>query len=481
MGIGVEWKKLLTQDPALITVLPTDTEWVDDKSKPRFGVVLCDQTASVQQMNFAGCGQVISSGSEFERRIISKFVKDNLKYGAQHVVLLWDKPWPSVRRAEMYAQKRYTVPSSEKPVPPGKVRGVDGRFYHPAQAPLPKYDDTTGHGVKPVELITASKMYPLPQLLNAAWTKTEVAGFICKCLWTFAQGRDEHIVFDTPFLVGDALCDGQMKCNKDNCEICPDAKIPRHAEADVLYLFHIRHLATFVPPTACFMARGSNDRDLLVVLSFPFDEGLSDRVWWCKGSGGYAMSPAGQWVVPGKNTGKPVTCNEYVLMKRVTTMFGGANKELLLSRLMTIFFFGGDYCETPKGLTSTGLALAFFNCKHPIIQHSGPNTLQVATSALHNFVQYARDGSQRCRTQLDVANLMKNTQDAFYSLVYYTGFHSEFDPKETASCVGPDLTQFGYGETGHVIDPLLAKLFAPMLRPALSYSVSENFLSFTYT
>ena len=78
MGIGIEWKNLLGQDPQLITVLPTDTEWVEDKTKPRFGAVLCDQTASVQQMNFAGCGQIITSGEEFKRKIINKFLKDNL-------------------------------------------------------------------------------------------------------------------------------------------------------------------------------------------------------------------------------------------------------------------------------------------------------------------------------------------------------------------------------------------------------------------
>jgi len=322
MGIGIEWKNLLGQDPQLITVLPTDTEWVEDKTKPRFGAVLCDQTASVQQMNFAGCGQIITSGQEFERRIINKFLKDNLNYGAEHIVLLWDKPWPSLRRAEMYEQKRYSVPASDKTLPPGKIRGIDGRFYYPAQAPLPQFDESTGYGVKPIELITASKMYPLPQLLNAAWTKTQVAGFICKCLWTFAQSRPEHIVFDTPFLAGDQLCDGQMKCNKENCVICPDAKIPRHAEADVLYLFHIRHLSQIIPPTSFFMARGSTDRDLLVVLSFPFDQGISDRIWWCKGSGAYAMSPTGNYIKPGKNTGKPITCNEFVKMKRAVHLFG---------------------------------------------------------------------------------------------------------------------------------------------------------------
>ena len=481
MGIGIEWKNLLGQDPQLITVLPTDTEWVEDKTKPRFGAVLCDQTASVQQMNFAGCGQIITSGQEFERRIINKFSKDNLNYGAEHIVLLWDKPWPSLRRAEMYAQKRYTVPASDKALPPGKIRGIDGRFYYPAQAPLPQFDESTGYGVKPIELITASKMYPLPQLLNAAWTKTQVAGFICKCLWTFAQSRPEHIVFDTPFLAGDQLCDGQMKCNKENCTICPDAKIPRHAEADVLYLFHIRHLSQIIPPSSFFMARGSTDRDLLVVLSFPFDQGISDRIWWCKGSGAYAMSPTGNYIKPGKNTGKPITCNEFIKMKRAVHLFGGNNQELLLSRLFTIFFFGGDYCATPTGLTSTGLFKAFFDCKNPIIEHSNSSTLKLSTPALHKFIQYARDGSQRCRTQLDTANLLKNTQDALYSLAYYTGFHSEFDPKKVDSSVGPDLTQFGYGKDGYILDPVLAKLFTPMLRPALPiHATQTDHLSFTF-
>jgi hypothetical protein len=331
--------------------------------------------------------------------------------------------------------------------------------------------------VKADQVITASRMYPLPQLLNAAWTKVQVAVFMCRVLWKFAQTRDEHIVFDTPYLAGDPLCDGQMKCNKSDCVLCPDANIPRHAEADVLFLFHIRHLAGLMSEKEFFMVRGSNDRDLLVVLSCPFDQGLTDRIWWCKGSGSYAMSPQGTWVAPGKLTGQPLPCHEYIVLKEFVRLLGRTH---LLSKLFLLFFFGADYCETPKGLTSTGLFKAFFECQLAIVEQKNSSTLHVSLTELHKFIQLARDGSQRCRTQLNAENLLKSALDAFYSLAYYTAFHAEFAPKTVDAGVGPDLNQFGYGSEGYAPAPELTALFAPMLRPILASATSSNQLVYSF-
>jgi len=479
MGIKVEWPKLVEKDPGLIRVLPVDTVWEEDPTKPKFSVVLSDQTASVQQMNFSGSGQVITSGLEFRKRILRKFVNENLGFGAQHLVLLWDKSGnASARRIEMYSQKRYQVPEANKAVPKGKIRGWDGRFYHPAQAPLPKYDAATGFGVKPSDVITEAHMHPLPQLLSASWTKNIVAGFICRCLWDYAQGRSEHVIFDTPFVEGDQVCDGQRKCNQAHCVICPGADIPRHAESDLLYLFHIRHLAGYVAPASSFLARGSNDRDLLVVLAFPFDQGLADRVWWCKGTGSYGMSPHGKWVVPGPLTGKPMPCNEFVIMKRFSALLGGKDNTMLLSRLFALFYFGGDYCDTPKGLTANGLFTALFTCKRPFITCPSDTSFELSVQALHYFVQIARDASTRCRTQLDTENLLKSSLDAFYSLAYYTAFHPCFAPTDLSLSVGPDLSQFGYRDGTYTPEPTLLDLFSPMLRPALA---GPNHQSITYT
>jgi hypothetical protein len=482
MGIKVEWPKLVEKDPNLLVVLPVDTVWVEDPTKPKFSVVLSDQTASVQQMNFSGSGQVITSGAEFRRRILRKFINENLGYGADHIVLMWDKSSnASPRRIEMYSKKRYQVPLSSKPVPKGKIRGWDGRFYAPAQAPIPKYDETTAFGVKPSQVITESHMYPLPQLLNASWTKNIVAGFICKCLWDYAAGRSEHMIFDTPFVEGDPLCDGQRRCNQPNCIICPDAPIPRHAESDLLYLFHIRHLAGYVPPSTSFLARGSNDRDLLVVLAFPFEQGLVDRVWWCKGTGSYAISSHGTWVTPGPLTGKPMPCNEFVKMKRFVSLLGGKDNTMLLSRLFVLFFFGGDYCDTPKGLTPNGLFTALFAFKRPFIIHSNDTTLTLSIQPLHYFVQMAHDASVRCRSQLDTENLLKSSLDAFYSLAYYTAFHPCFPPTDLSTSVGPDLTQFGYTQGIYHPEPTLLDVFRPMLRPALAGTQESQSIEYCFS
>ena len=476
MGIKIEWAKLVEKESKLLTILPTDTEWKEDRTKPKFGVVISDQTASVQQMNFSGCGQIINSGVEFRRRIIKKFINENLNYGATHIVLLWDKPWASARRVEMYSKKRYVVPAADKPVPPGKIRGCDNRFYNPAQAPIPIFDENTGHGVKIEDLIREEKMFPLPQLLNAAWTKTQVAVFICRSLWEFAKGLNEHVVFDTPFFAGDSLCDGQLKCNKSDCIICPGAKIPRHAESDVLFLFHIRHLIGFLLHNEVIMVRGSNDRDLLVVLSFPFDAGIVDRIFWCKGTGQYAMSPQGKWITPGKLTGKPTSCFEIVNMKLFQTMMGGKNNEMLLSRLMALFFFGGDYCETPTGLTSTGLFKALFSCELPFVKRIDETSLELSLDALHCFVQYARDGSLRCRSLLSVDTLLKSTHDAFYSLAYYTAFHAEFSSNDISEPVGPEIEKFGFSEI-----VTIKELFSPMLRPAIAGKKQDPNLFLKYS
>jgi hypothetical protein len=483
MGIKIDWKKLALHDPKLILVLPVETVWVEDPTLPRFGAVLCDMTATMQQMNFTGCGQSITSGAEFERRIIKKIVSDNLRFGAEHIALLWDKPWTTQRRAEMYAKKRYTIPAAFKEPPAGKIRAHDGRFYAPSQAPLPQFDPSTNFGVKAADVITKEKMYPLPQLLNAAWTKVQVAAFMCRCLWEFAKDRPEHIMFDTPFLKDDPLCDGLLKCNHAACQLCPAANIPRHGEADLLYLYHIRHLAKLLPVTSHFMARGSNDRDLLVVLAFPFDIALANRIWWCKGTGQYAIAPSGKYVLAGKTTGLPQLCHEFIRMKKVVTMFAGENNKLLLTRLFLLFFFGGDYCETPNGITETGLFKSLFACQMPIItldDESAGQSLHLNTSALHRFIQHAKDGSIRSRSLLTAENLLKTTYDAFYSLAYYTACHKEFSNSDVKSQIGPDLSCFSYNTAGYVLNKEVLELFKPMMLPFItSRAENSNFIEYT--
>ena len=474
MGIKIEWQKLLEKNPKLLTVFPTDTVWENDPSKPDFSVVLSDQTASMQQMNFSNCGLVLTSGALFKERIIKKFAAEHLRYHADHIILLWDKSCnASDRRIQMYSEKRYQVPDAAKAVPKGKIRGYDGRFYYPHQAPIPKHDPETGFGVKREHIITESHMHPLPQLLNASWTKNVVAEYICKSLWDFAAGRPEHIVFDTPLVHGDDFCNGQMKCNQPSCVICPMANVPRHAESDLLYLFHIRHLATVVPASTKFLVRGSNDRDLFVVLSFPFDQGLHNRIWWCKGTNDYGISPTGEWVKPGPFTGKPKPCHEFLEMKRFVAMIGGPNNDMLLTRLFLLFFFGGDYCETPKGLTQTALFDSLFSFKRPIITHSGQDTLALNIAALHYYTQFTRDLSTRSRSTLEAGNLHKCTMDAFYSLAYYTAFHKDFELTDLESPVGPDLESFE-------CNPTYADLFQNMLRPAVAAHAPVSTISYSF-
>lgn len=474
MGIKIEWAKLLERDPKLLTILPTDTVWENDPSKPKFSVVLSDQTATMQQMNFANSGQLLTSGVVFRGRILKKFIADHLHYHSDHIVLLWDKSCnASERRIQMYSEKRYQVPDGAKAVPKGKVRGFDGRFYYPHQAPIPKFNEETGFGVKREQIITESNMYPLPQLLNASWTKNVVAQFICKSLWDFAIGRSEHIIFDTPLVDGDDLCDGQMKCNQPNCFICPLANVPRHAESDLLFLFHIRHLASVVPPTTKFLVRGSNDRDLFVVLSFPYDQGLHDRIWWCKGTNDYGISPSGEWVHPGALTGKPKPCHEFLQMKRFVAMMGGPQNEMLLTRLFLLFFFGGDYCETPKGLTSTALFNSLFSFQRPIITCTNQATLTLNVQAFHYYTQFTRDLSTRSRSILDPDNLQKCTMDAFYSLAYYTAFHQDFASTDLQSPVGPTITSFD-------CNPSHADLFKTMLRPAMATNNTSSTIVYTF-
>lgn len=473
MGIKVEWSALVKEDPGLITVLPTDTVW-PDPAYPRFGVILSDQTATMQQMNFSAAGQVITTGQQLRARIIAKFVKENLGYGGEHLVLLWDKPWKTCFRKDMYSSKRYVVPAASDEPPRGKIRGVDGRFYYPHEAPLPLFDPATNAGVKPADLITDGHMYPLPQLLSAPWTKAGLAAFICRTLWDFAAGREEHIVFDTPFLEGDDLADGQLKCNKSDCQLCPRSQIPRHSEADVLFHFHILHLhKSLAAPN--FLVRGTNDRDLLVVLSFPHQPQVAEQVWWCKGTNKYAMAASGKWTKPGPLTGSPVACNEFVPMQRVVQLLGGKNRALVMTRLLGFFLLGADYCNTPHGLTSPGVYRALMaGCIPFVYGGQTPTQLSLHVKEFHYFVQHAKSESPRCRTQLETKNLLECTLRAFYSLAYYTGFHRDFHPDEKGVPVGPDVQQFGFTDNTFQPKTTWSSLFSPMLRPVMASTAASK-------
>ena len=517
MGVKIEWATLLKQDPRLLTVLPVDTIWPDPRF-PRMDIVLSDQTASVQHMNFTGCGTIYTSGAEFRRRLLHKFTRENLIYHPHTLVLLWDKPWTTPRRAEMYAMKRYMVPEMSTPVPVGKIRACDGRFYHPTMAPLPRFNSETGLGLKPENAITEDHMYPLPQLLAASWTKVLLAQFICHSLWDMALGRSEHFIFDTPMVEGDELCDGTVKCNRGpDCKECYGdieirkhqgfSMVPRHGEADLLFLFHIRRLFQRgdLLEGGSFLVRGTNDRDLLAVLAFPFEAHLADRIWWCKGTNSYGMSPYGEWIKPSLLTGEPVSCHEYVSMRRVVNVMseggrvdryleGGLSMDdedislplipvgsVLLTRLMLMFFYGGDYCECPKGLTATALNAGLFEQTAAIVVQLDETTLGVNLRELHYFIQNANAKSNRCKTRLDASNLLKCTLDALYSLCYYTGFHA-IRSDEIGVAVGPLVKDFGYtGENAmYVENKDFLTLFEPMLRPILASGGECPFLVFSY-
>jgi len=518
MGVKMEWSTLLARDPRLLTILPVDSIWPDPRF-PRMDIVLSDQTASVQHMNFTGCGTIYTSGAEFRRRLLNKFARENLSYRPHTLVLLWDKPWTTPRRAEMYALKRYAVPDLATPVPVGKIRACDGRFYHPTMAPLPRFNPVTGLGLKPELAITEDHMYPLPQLLASSWTKVLLAQFICHCLWDMALGRPEHFLFDTPMVDGDSLCDGTVKCNRGpTCEECYGASaetgdtskslngfstIPRHGEADLLFLFHIRrlHARGDLKDGGSFLVRGTNDRDLLAVLAFPFEPFLADRTWWCKGTNSYGMSAQGLWVKPSLVTGEPVSCHEYVSMRRLVELMSWvqvdrclapassesslpilvAPTSILLTRLMLMFFYGGDYCECPKGITATALNGTLFEQQIPIVVQLSKTTLGLNVTELHYFIQNASAKSSRCKTRLDKHNLLKCTLDAFYSLCYYTGFYAH--RSEIGIAVGPNVVDFCYtgADFSYSERNDLLALFEPLVQPVLANGTSTNpFLVFSY-
>jgi hypothetical protein len=454
MGIKLEWPVLYAKDATLLTVLPVDTVW-PDPNLPRMEIVLSDQTASVQHMNFTGCGDIYTSGFEFRTRLLKKFVRENLVYKPHTLILLWDKPWTTPRRQEMYSKKRYHVPDPAEPVPSGKVRGVDGRIYRPGHEPLPAFNPLTGLGLKAELAITETKMEPLPQLLASSWTKIVLAQFICHSLWDFAVGREEHFIFDTPMVEGDWLCTGGIRCNRPECESCPllNVNMPRHGEADLLFLYHIRASRLQLSPEGRFLVRGTNDRDLLAVLSFPLDPGLSDLVWWCKGTNNYGMSARGTWEKPGPLTGAPTNCHEYISMAKVVGLFGGA--DLLLTRLMILFLFGGDYCDIPRGFTAAGLAHALFTQGVSFLSFKeggdeggeegegvDKKGLVLDMVELRHFVALARERSSKCRTKVVLNDLVKCVLDAVYSVAYYTGMYGEVAMGQP---VGPILSSFGYG------------------------------------
>lgn len=523
MGVKIEWSTLIGKDARLVTVLPADTVWPDPRF-PRMDIVLSDQTASVQHMNFTGCGSIYTSGMEFRRRLLHKFVRENLIYHPHTLVLLWDKPWTTPRRAEMYATKRYAVPDMKQAPPNGKIRACDGRFYHPTMAPLPRFNEETGLGVKAEHVITETHMYPLPQLLASSWTKILLAQFICHSLWDMALGRPEHFIFDTPMVDGDDLCDGTVKCNRGpTCVDCFGAEngaeqlcdsfsdVPRHGEADLLFLFHIRRLfqRSALAEGGSFLVRGTNDRDLLAVLAFPFEPKLAERVWWCKGTNSYGMSSHGEWVKPSLLTGEPVSCHEYVSMRRVVELMSGqvdrslpgqVDRSLpdrigaedislplipvtsvLLTRLMLMFFFGGDYCECPKGLTASALSSSLFEQQNAIVVQLDEKTLGLNVAELHYFIQNTSVKSNRCKSRLEAGNLLKCTLDAFYSLCYYTGFHN-IHGGGIGIAVGPEVADFGYtgADSSYVEKKELVQLFEPLLRPVLVGGVENVFLVFSW-
>lgn len=463
MGIKHEWIQLLQRCPAILSAEPTDIT-----HGRNYAAILSDQTASARAMDFSGNERVFTNGPIFADRIVKKFILENMNYTSspglpKTFILLWDKPWNTPRRLEMYNDKRYRLPDPSLPVPFGKVRGCDGRFYAPTKAPLPKFDPTTNYGLKPEEAITSTKMYPLSQLLAASWTKALVAQFICHTLYDFAAQRDEHFIFDTPFVEGDPLCDGHLHCNQPDCLSCPDLNLPRHGEADLLFYYHIKAILPTLPPDANILVRGTNDRDLLAILAFPFQPHFADRITWCKGTGTYAMAPSGQWEEPSELTGEPTNCYEYINMGKVFSLF---NKDgILLTRLFLLFFFGADYCTTPNGLTANGLNKALYSHTLPII-YLNDGQLGMDLNALRIFIHSARENSIRCKTKLNASNLLKCSLDALYSLAYYTGFFPSPSKILIGQPVGPALDLFGYTPL-YTENPSWLAQFEPLIQPPL--------------
>ena len=475
MGIKHEWDQLLQRCPAIMTIEPTDTT-----HGRAYACILSDQTASARAMDFSGNERVFTTGDIFADRIIKKFILENMNYAGysglpKTFILLWDKPWNTPRRAEMYTDKRYRLPDPSTPVPYGKVRGCDGRFYAPTKAPLPKFDPATGYGLKPELAITSAKMYPLSQLLAASWTKTLVAQFICQTLWQFASQRDEHFIFDTPFIQDDPLCDGHIHCNQPDCTSCPFLNLPRHGEADLLFLYHIQTILPSLPPDANLLVRGTNDRDLLAILTFPFQPNYASRITWCKGTGTYAMAPSATWEVPSSLTGKPTNCYEYINMIQIYNLFN--RNSLLLTRLYLLFFFGADYCSTPNGLTTKGLNYALYDHTLPIIYEKN-DQLGIDLNALRLFIHTAHSRSTRCKTTLNANNLLKTSLDALYSLAYYTGFFLAPDKKSIGEPVGPSLSVFGYTPV-YTENEIWLSLFQTVLLPPALATLETNILYFS--
>jgi hypothetical protein len=301
----------------------------------------------------------------------------------------------------------------------------------------------------------------------------------------------------------------QSEQSKENSQKNSFSDVPRHGEADLLFLFHIRRLfqRSALAEGGSFLVRGTNDRDLLAVLAFPFEPNLAERVWWCKGTNSYGMSSHGEWVKPSLLTGEPVSCHEYVSMRRVFELMGGqvdrslpgqVDRSLcigaedislplipvtsvLLTRLMLMFFFGGDYCECPKGLTASALSSSLFEQQNAIVVQLDARTLGLNVAELHYFIQNTSVKSNRCKSRLEAGNLLKCTLDAFYSLCYYTGFHN-IHCGGIGIAVGPDVADFGYTgvDSSYVEKKELVQLFEPLLRPVLVGGVENVFLVFSF-
>lgn len=412
MGIEIHWPTLHTHGLKPF-ILPVSTVWPDSKNKnvsnlPIVGVVLFDWTAAAQSMNFTDFAAKVPSGHEFNKRLFGKINQEILVYNPEEICLLFDKPfYAHARRRFMYTQSRYVKPSKQ---------------------PLCRYDPITQEGIRPENLITPTHMFPLSQLLATEWSKIELARYICHTFWDWAQSRPEHIVFDTPLCPDDVLCDGTIKCNKLQCSLCVHtAIIPRHCEADVLFLHHIQHLAPRHLHKKMLVG-GTNDRDLLVTLSCAFNGDLAKQIIFRTHTRPYKFTPDGWVKAAEKVIGVVEHCHEYINMGDVWLMFGGANTDLLLTRLFILFLYKSDYCAKPDGLTHKGLDYALFQQTTPFLFLQKDQSLKLSLTQYKYFIQKAQENSIRPKTPMNAANLMRTMYDAFYCLIYYTAYHPLCEP-----------------------------------------------------
>jgi hypothetical protein len=456
MGLPIDWEVLL----ARVTPTPPVTWQSDDGmvGTPIVAVVM-DMTALVASMARSSSVTSFQQGRQFVVQ-----VRDKIRYGwAGHAgpkVLCWDKQYVSPYRRKFHAESRHklnTEPSAKHP-----HQGANGYFYASKEdAPLQPHEI----------VITDAHISNINQLIAHSQTKIALNAYLCERLYhEFNAEGQQHVIFDTPYLVDNDFCDGGLHCTgrKDvpGARLCAECSellqaLPKCAESELqlfFYIEHFYHKYIKVPlplAGAQILVLNTDDNDLLVVLSSCRYPAIADHITWKRADcwltkdiqDTFVRIPASKGA---RKNAAPArgSCRggEYVQMGLMRTLFSQQAPAVFWSQCMALFLMGGDYCARPDGFVIKHTFTGLLAMTTPFLFYEAGLATSRLILHIEPYVDFLRAvlalqlAPKRAKA-LTIATLVASTFDAFYSVAYYTGC---FTWQPAYGYTGPDVTLFGH-------------------------------------